>query len=381
MKILTFTLLAFLVISCKEKINIPTNGVNYKEIYSIELKNKIIGYCTQIKNNYKCEIFLKNNKKKFSYKIEMQRNGNLVKYISPTVTFEKKIKSNYLIYPFLFENNDKPIFATKTKNIYYPENNKIMNFKDLSIKKIKNGYIASPFTYKKLNKIPQNITPLNILEFREIIPINTPKIPPYPTKYKITFNSNFLPPSNNKQICKRNNKKITCELSNSNVRVGLVPTQAFPQAKKEAKSSIITTFIKKHHLKKYTQKEDLIPNLIKSLHQEIKYQDISQKLTSSKILKLKKGDCTEFSQLSVDILQALNINSKRIYGLIYKPKKNKWLYHSWVEYTIGNKTYSFDPVNSLAYINLNYLKLGEENKYKIIIIPLDIDNLKFIEIN
>jgi len=364
------TLSSFLVlISCTYKVN---NNTKYEKTYSITLKNKTIGYCGKLKNKYLCKIFLKNRNKSLSYKISMLKNDNYVEYSSPSVKFSKKIKSKHLIYPFLFEN------ISKDTLIYYPEMDIYIKAEYLSIKKIKNGYIATPFKYIKVKEVPREIQAIDILEFREIKSNLIKK--QYPSKYIINFKSEDLPPSDLRQSCKRLSKKnIECQITNETKTNKINHPKTKDNINKKIEKSVLL-FIKKHKLKGI-KPQSLIPKLIEAVHKEIKYKDISKKMTTKEILELKQGDCTEFSQLSVDILRALGISAKRIYGLIYRAKKSKWIYHSWVEYSNNNYNYSFDPVNKQGFINLNYLKLGEENKYGIIIIPLDIENLIFKEVN
>jgi len=343
-----------------------TNGDRkYQKIYSVLLKKKIIGYCTQNHSKYICEIYLKNKNRKFSYKIKMRREGNLIIYSSPSVSFKKKINPSNLIYPFLFnESNDK---------IYYPESSVFVEKKYLKIKKIENGYYAPPFKYIKVNKVPQKINYLDVMKFRRV---NSKIIKKeYPIKYIISFNSEMLPPSSLRQKCLRKNNYIECELTNNNIIKK--NSNDIKENISWKNSSSLKQFIDKYNLKKYKNNENLIPKLIDALHKEIKYNDISQKMTTEEILKSKKGDCTEFSQVSVSVLKSLGISSRRIYGLIFKAKRGVWLYHSWVEYLDDKTILAFDPVNKKAFIDLNYLKLGVENKYGITIISLDIDDIKF----
>jgi hypothetical protein len=316
---------------------------------------------------------LKDKTKEYKYEISMQRIGDLVIYNSPSLNFKRKINSSNLIYPFLFEKINENQVNSK---IYYPEIDSLVNRDDLMIKENLNGYYAPPFNYEKIEKMPSKIEYLDIMKFREV---KSTKIKEeYPIKYIISFDSNITPTSDLRQKCYENKNNIICELTNNNKisiknlainknKINLVVNN----------SKILQSFIKEYKLNTYKLKDDLITKLIDALHREIKYKDISKKLNTEEILKMKYGDCTEFSQVAVDVLKSLKIDSKRIYGLIYKPKKGKWLYHSWVEYEDDGVLYGFDPVNKRSPINLNYLKLGEENKYGIIIIPLDIDNIIF----
>lgn len=347
-----------------------TNGENtkkYDKIYSILANNKIIGLCTQENKTYSCKIYIKNGNKKSIHEVKMLREGDLVIYSSPSLSFKRKISSKNLIYPFLFDNLDN------YKKVYYPSIDKLIDKSELKIHKTTKGYYASPFKYNKLDKIPSKIYYFNVLRFREV---NSQKIEKeYPVKYIISFDSETIPPNDLRQKCKKESGKVKCVLTNSNIVKNDIKEQK--EALLSKKEPLINEFIKKYSLNKYKKVETLIPFLITALHKEIKYQDISKKMSIKEILTIKKGDCTEFSELSVGVLRSLGFPAKKIYGLIYKPKKGKWLYHSWVEYQSFNSIKAFDPVNKKAFINLNYLKLGEESKYGIIIIPLDIDYINF----
>ncbi len=345
-----------------------TNGENkYDKIYSISLKNKVIGVCSQKNETYSCKIYLKTGNKKAVHEIKMLRTDDLVVYFSPSLDFKRKISSEYLIYPFLFDNFDN------YQKVYYPELDKVIDKNELKIYNLENGYYAVPFKYQKLNKFPDKIYYLNILKFREVKSVKISK--KYPVKYVISFKSDFLPPETSRQHCEKDKVGIICSVLNSS----LISDDKNTVIRKtnELSRPLLNKFIEKYNLNNYKKNETLLPFLITALHNEIKYRDISKRMSVEEILKLKKGDCTEFSEVSVAVLNKLGIYAKRIYGLIYKAEKGKWLYHSWVEYQKDNKIYAFDPVNRKAFIDLNYLRLGEENKDGIIVIPLDIDYINF----
>ncbi len=346
------------------------NGENtkkYDKMYSILAKNKIVGLCTQKNENYSCKIYIKNGNKKSIHEVKMLRKGDLVIYSSPSLNFKRKISSKNLIYPFLFNNLDN------YKKVYYPSIAKLIDKSELKIHKTAKGYYASPFKYQKLDEIPNKIYYFNVLRFREV---NSQKIKKeYPAKYVISFDSEIIPPSDLRQKCKKEAEKVKCILTNNNLVKNNIKQQK--KALYSKVEPLLDDFIKRYNLNKYQKLDALIPFLITALHKEIGYQDISKKMSIREILTIKKGDCTEFSEVSVGILRKLGFYAKKIYGLIYKPKKGRWLYHSWVEYQSSNSIKAFDPVNKKAFINLNYLKLGEESKYGIIIIPLDINYINF----
>jgi hypothetical protein len=89
--------------------------------------------------------------------------------------------------------------------------------------------------------------------------------------------------------------------------------------------------------------------------------------SASDVLKLKKGDCTEHSLLTVAMLRSLGIPAKRIDGLVYLVNDDKvpaLYWHEWVEAYVGEWT-QLDPTFGQDVANPARLAVGEESSAEI----------------
>lgn len=89
--------------------------------------------------------------------------------------------------------------------------------------------------------------------------------------------------------------------------------------------------------------------------------------SASDVLKLKKGDCTEHSLLTVSMLRSLGIPAKRIDGLVYLMNDDKvpaLYWHEWVEAYVGEWT-QLDPTFGQDVANPARLAVGEESSAEI----------------
>lgn len=89
--------------------------------------------------------------------------------------------------------------------------------------------------------------------------------------------------------------------------------------------------------------------------------------SASDVLRLKKGDCTEHSLLTVSMLRSLGIPAKRIDGLVYLINEDKvpaLYWHEWVEAYVGEWT-QLDPTFGQPIANPARLAVGEESSAEI----------------
>jgi transglutaminase-like putative cysteine protease len=96
-------------------------------------------------------------------------------------------------------------------------------------------------------------------------------------------------------------------------------------------------------------------------------------------LKQLKGDCTEHSLLTVALLRALGIPSKRVDGVVYVMNDDKvpaLYWHEWVEAYVGEWT-QLDPTFGQDVADATHFALGEEANAEIT--PL-IGSLKVLEV-
>ena len=350
-----FILLSISIISCNKEIK-----RDYKVIYLVKLNSYKVGYCFKYKNIKECNIYFYANNKKINFKTKLKKEDK--KYYYSDLEFKRVFKTDKQVYPFLFDN------FNKNDKIYYPKESLEIPISELGIKKIKNGYIALPFTYIKVDKIPK----LDSLDIKKIRSFKVKKIKEdYLMNMKVEIKSDYLPPSDLRQKCTlTTSNKIICNLYRGSHTSTTLSNHTSTNT--STNSPKLEKFIKKYNIKKG---DNLIPNLINALHKEIKYKDVSKKNDTEIILKNKEGDCTEFSHVAKDSLLFLGIKAKKVYGLLYQ--NNKFVYHSWVEYSKDKETYAFDPTLKRVTLTPNYITLTRENSYGVMIMPL-IEDIKII---
>ncbi len=89
--------------------------------------------------------------------------------------------------------------------------------------------------------------------------------------------------------------------------------------------------------------------------------------SASDVLALKRGDCTEHSLLSVALLRALRIPSRRVDGLVYLMNDDNvpaLYWHEWVEAYVGEWT-QLDPTFGQDIAHPARLAVGEESSAEI----------------
>jgi len=362
----------FFMFSCSKEI--PEKVINY----NIYVGKYNVGSCLKSfydknkKYEINCNLYFLNNSQKIDLNtiltVKTLNNNKFEMIYKDNFKNINRIIDNNLIYPFLFDKFDE-----KTQ-IYHIELNKNVfpdEFKCTFNEKIIN---CPPYLYKIEEKKDFERIDLNLLKK---IKTNNPKIE-YPINLTFKFKTSFEIESNERQKCIKENDFTVCTVKYINnsveTRQCLVSTkQCLVSTKLNTENKHLLKFISDYNLK---NDNDLILNIIKSLHSEIKYKDISKNYSIDDILTKKEGDCSEFSKLSVEILKAFNIKSNIVYGLYFK--NGFFEYHAFVQFEINNEIFYFDPTLKKINISPYYLIIAKENKYNQVIMPLDID---FIEIS
>ncbi len=98
------------------------------------------------------------------------------------------------------------------------------------------------------------------------------------------------------------------------------------------------------------------------------------------VLRTMKGDCTEHSLLTVALLRAAGIPSKRVDGVVYMMQEDKvpaFYWHEWVEAYVGEWT-QLDPTFNEDVVKVTHFAVGEEANAQIT--PL-IGSLKVVDVN
>jgi hypothetical protein len=88
---------------------------------------------------------------------------------------------------------------------------------------------------------------------------------------------------------------------------------------------------------------------------------------ASDVFKLRRGDCTEHSLLTVALLRAVGIPSRRIDGMVYLINDDKvpaLYWHEWVEAFVGEWT-QLDPTFGQDVADATHFALGEEGNAEI----------------
>ena len=97
------------------------------------------------------------------------------------------------------------------------------------------------------------------------------------------------------------------------------------------------------------------------------------------VLRQRKGDCTEHSLLTVSLLRAAGIPSRRVDGVIYMVNEDgvpALYWHEWVEAFVGEWT-QMDPTFDQAVADATHFGVGQEGNAEIT--PL-IGTLKVVEV-
>ncbi|MBX7115960.1 MAG: transglutaminase-like domain-containing protein [Myxococcaceae bacterium] len=100
---------------------------------------------------------------------------------------------------------------------------------------------------------------------------------------------------------------------------------------------------------------------------------------STDVLRQKKGDCTEHSLLSVALLRAVGIPSKRVDGVVFLVNEDKvpaLYWHEWVEVYVGEWV-AMDPTFNQEVADATHFALGEDGNAEIT--PL-IGSLKVVDV-
>ncbi len=112
----------------------------------------------------------------------------------------------------------------------------------------------------------------------------------------------------------------------------------------------VLDFVKQHNIKS-------VSDAVDKVYKNFKYEDISKELSISEIFKNKKGDCTEYSIALNQILKAISIKSKIVYGIIYQ--NGYYSFHAWVEYFDGEGWVAIDPSFNRFQLDPFWIKLTE----------------------
>jgi transglutaminase-like putative cysteine protease len=100
---------------------------------------------------------------------------------------------------------------------------------------------------------------------------------------------------------------------------------------------------------------------------------------ASDILRTMKGDCTEHALLSVAMLRALGIPSRRVDGVVYLKNEDgvpALYWHEWVEAYVGEWT-QLDPTFGQPVADATHFAVGEESNAEIT--PL-IGSVKIVDV-
>ncbi|KFE64190.1 Transglutaminase-like superfamily domain protein [Hyalangium minutum] len=100
---------------------------------------------------------------------------------------------------------------------------------------------------------------------------------------------------------------------------------------------------------------------------------------ASDVLRQKKGDCTEHSLLTVALLRAAGIPSRRVDGVVYMVNEDgvpAFYWHEWVEAYVGEWT-QMDPTFNQLVADASHFGVGQEGNAEIT--PL-IGQLKVVEV-
>ena len=120
-------------------------------------------------------------------------------------------------------------------------------------------------------------------------------------------------------------------------------------------------------------KEEIVANIYEYIQKTIKYTPITQDIGAKKVLKHKRGKCSEYAALMVALCRARNIPARIVCGNIARDSFQK---HTWVEVYFDKFGWIlYDPTTTIS--NINFYNNGRLIR-KEHIINADKMNLKYI---
>jgi transglutaminase-like putative cysteine protease len=102
-----------------------------------------------------------------------------------------------------------------------------------------------------------------------------------------------------------------------------------------------------------TARADQVAAIISWVHREMTYEITPAWLDDITLLARKRGDCTEYSQLTVSMLRALGIPARVRSGFLASGQT--LVAHAWIDYFDGTAWQEADPTNGRTTVDASYV--------------------------
>jgi protein-glutamine gamma-glutamyltransferase len=105
--------------------------------------------------------------------------------------------------------------------------------------------------------------------------------------------------------------------------------------------------------------QDKVSRLLHFVSQHLQQQDVLSEQDAAAILRSRRGDCTEFSQLFVALARAASIPAREVSGLVYLGDEIQGFGgHSWAEVVVDGRWLAVDPMWNLLPVSGTHLRMG-----------------------
>ncbi|MFZ5843012.1 MAG: transglutaminase-like domain-containing protein [Pseudomonadota bacterium] len=104
---------------------------------------------------------------------------------------------------------------------------------------------------------------------------------------------------------------------------------------------------------------DKTSRLLHFVSQHLQQQDVLIEQSAADILRTRRGDCTEFSQLFVALARAAGLPAREVSGLVYLGDEVQGFGgHSWAEVVVDGRWLAVDPMWNLLPVSATHLRMG-----------------------
>ena len=108
-----------------------------------------------------------------------------------------------------------------------------------------------------------------------------------------------------------------------------------------------------------TDSRDKASRLLHFVSQHLEQSDVLVEQTASEILRTRRGDCTEYSQLFVALARAAGLPAREVSGLVYLGDAVQGFGgHSWAEVVVDGRWLAVDPMWNLLPVSATHLRMG-----------------------
>lgn len=97
------------------------------------------------------------------------------------------------------------------------------------------------------------------------------------------------------------------------------------------------------------------------VNQKIQYMENGERWCASRVLKERRGDCSEFSDLFISIVRSMGIPAFGVLGYVVDLREKKVSYHEWVKVLTGEGWLPFDPTwGYFGSVGISHIEVAHE---------------------